>query len=368
MIELKIGARTLKTALAIYLSLVIPYLLGIPETADLAAFSAIFSMHPSVRETYDYIVNRVFANVLGGFIAIFFTIYFQNSYIMIALASLILIAILHSLNLNDMISLAVSALVIIMLNAQGTDNQITAALTRILATIIGVIIAFLVNLLVFPPRYDVKFYNRMLKITDSLNKYVRAILRKNSQYAILREDIDKIQEELEKTEMYYLYMRDPLFTRWSNKRYYALLRKLAVSRQALNTNQALFDLTKLLMESEDTINHMPDERRALIRERLEILMTAHEQILLKWSGKILPDEVNFMDYKADLRKSFMESLYSEATTDQALEQVDFIKSNTLISIMAKIFEYEEQLVHLNTLISSYVKRSGALENIEEEDY
>ncbi|WP_018658723.1 FUSC family protein [Allofustis seminis] len=358
MIALKIGARTLKTALAIYLSLVIPSLLGIPETADLAIFAAIFSMHPSVRETYNYIVNRVFANALGGLIAIFFTMYFDNNYLMIALAALILIAILHALKLNDMIGLAVSALVIIMLNAQDANNQVAAALTRVLATIIGVIIAFLVNLLVFPPRYDIKFYNLTLKITDGLTKYVRAILRKNSQYMIMRSDIEEIHEQLTKLNMYYLYVRDPLFTKLSSKKYYELLRKVAVSRQSLKASQALYDLTSLLIESEDTINHMPFERRTLIRERLETLMTAHEQILLKWSGKILPDEVNFMDYKADLRKSFMEALYSEATSDTALKQVDFIKSNTLISIMAKIFEYEEQLLHLNTLMSSYMKRSG----------
>lgn len=362
MISLKVGARTLKTAFAIFLSLLVPTLLGIPETADLSAFAVIFSMHPSVRETYNYVLNRLFANILGGFIAIFFTIYFESNILMISLAALILIVLLHALHLNDMIGLAVSALVIIMLKAQGTDNPLTAALSRILATIIGVVIAFLVNVLILPPKYDVRFYNLTLKITDELNKYIRAILRKNSQYAIMRKDLHEINQQFEKLKLYYIYTKDPMFTRFNNKKYYSLLRKTVVSRQSLKANQALYDLTKLLIESEDTINHMSVERRTLIRERLETLMTAHEQILLKWSGRVLPDEVNFLDYKSDLRKSFMEALYTDATSDSAMKQVDFIKSNTLISIMAKIFEYDEQLIHLNTLMSSYTKHTDEYED------
>lgn len=366
MITVKIGARIFKTALAIFLALIIPHLLGIGEGANLAATSVVFSMLASIKETVEYVLNRMIANVIGGIIAVSMAMALGNSFLVIAFAAAILIAILHTLNLNNAIALAVVTLISVMMAS--TDTLVTAAISRVAATIIGVLITIGVNAFVLPPKYDLKFYHTALTATDDLTRYLRSTLRKNSQYDMIRQDMNEVKNLVNRMKLFYSYMKDPSITNLIKHRHYSTLRMLVVSRQVVKATEALYGLTKKLIMSEDTFGHLPDELRILIRERLETLMVAHDQILLKWSGRVMPDEVNFLDYKADLRKAFMEALYREAISDEALKQVDYIKSNDLISLMAKIFEYDSELAHLNMLMRQYVKTSPKHDMMETNHY
>lgn len=366
MITLKIGARTFKTALAIFLSLSIPYLLGFSEASDMAATAAVFSLLASVRETTRYVFNRIIAYILGGIIAVVMGTFLGTSYLVIAFAAALLIAILHTLNLNNAIALAVVTLVSVMMVTSG--SLVMDAVTRVSATIIGVLISLAVNTFVLPPKYDLKFYHTALAVTDDLTRYLRSTLRKNSQFDLVRQDMMEVKGEVNRLKLFFSYMKDPSITNLLRNRHYSTLRMLVVSRQVVKTTEALYGLTKKLMMSEDTFGHLPEDLRILIRERLETLMIAHDQILLKWSGRVLPDEVNFLDYKADLRKAFMEALYREAVSDEAMKQTDFVKSNDLISLMAKIFEYDSELAHLNMLMRQYVKTSDEEEMMETNHY
>lgn len=352
MINLKIGARTFKTAFAILLALIISPLVGLEGSASMATTAVIFSMMPSVQETFKKTYDRFIANIIGGVLAFLVFTFLGDSNIMIAFATILLIAISHQIKLDDAIGLATLTLINVMLDP-GPDIFYTAFL-RVSATLLGIVIAFFVNTLIFPPKYDVRFYDTTIYLTDESMKYVRAMMRKNAQYSIMREDLTNIEQQLNKLERYYSYMMDPVNKGLFSSRYYSLLRFLAVSRQSIKTNEVLYNLANILHHSENTYNHLPDELRILIRERLETLMTAHEQILLKWNGRVLPEEVNFIAHQIDLRQSFMDSFYTEASSDEAMEY-DFSKANDLLKIMTIIFQYDKELQHLNKLTNSFVK-------------
>lgn len=364
MIKLKIGARTFKTALAILLALIIAPMLGLEDSTSMATTAVIFSMMPSVRETFRTTSNRIIANIIGGVIAFLVFSFLGDSNIMIALASALLIAILHQINLDDAIGLATLTVINVMLSSGSSIVHI--AFLRVSATLLGVIIAFFVNTFVLPPKYDIRFYDTTIHVTDESMKYVRAMLRKNAQYPIMREDLTNIQKDLNKLNVYYSYMIDPVYKRLFSSRYYSLLRFLTVSRQSIKTNDVLYTLASTLHRSENTVNHLPNKLRILIRERLETLMTAHEQILLKWNGRVLPEEVNFIAHQADLRRSFMEAFYVEASSDEAM-QYDFSKGNDLLKIMTIIFQYDKELQHFNKLTNSFVKYERDDEIIKEFD-
>ena len=352
MIKVKIGARTLKTAFAILLGLIIPPLVGLGDSIGLATSSVIFSMKPSVQETFDKTRSRLIANIIGGVIAYFVARFLGSSTIMIAAAAALLIAILHQLKLNNVIGLATYTLVKVMLSTG--PNVLITAVQRVSATLIGVLIAFVVNSFVFPPKYDVKFYGKTITFTDDTMKYVRSMLRKNAQFPVMSDDLKKLNGELKVLRKFHSYMQDPMYKKIASSKYYSMLRFVVVSRQSIRTNETLYDLATILHNSESTVNHLPNDLRTLIRERMETLMTAHEQILLKWNGRILPEEVNFMTYRSDLRRSFMDAFYTEASKDEAMEY-DFSKGNDLLRIMTKIFEYDKKLQQFNKLTNSFVK-------------
>ncbi len=364
MIKLKIGARTFKTALAILLALIIAPMVGLGESASMATTAVIFSMMPSVQETFRTTSNRIIANMIGGIIAFLIFNFLGDNNVMIALASAILIAILHQIKLDDAIGLATLTVINVMLSP-GT-NIVETAFLRVTATLLGVIIAFFVNTFILPPKYDIRFYDKTIHVTDESMKYVRAMLRKNAQYPIMRDDLTTIRKELTTLKIYYSYMMDPVYKRFISSRYYSLLRFLAVSRQSIKTNEVLYTLAATLHRSENTLNHLPNELRILMRERLETLMTAHEQILLKWNGRVLPEEVNFIAHQADLRRSFMKAFYVEASSDDAM-RYEFSKGNDLLTMMTIIFQYDKELQHLNKLTNSFVKYKRDDEIVKEFD-
>src|SRR5690625_735383 len=352
MINLKIGARTFKTSLAILLAMIIPRYIGLEDGVGLAAAAVIFSMMPSVQETFDKIGSRMISNIIGGIIAFLISNYIGDSSLLIAVASAVLIAILNQLNLGNMIGLSTLTTINVMLYPG--SNILLTAIQRVAATLVGVLIAFFVNTFVLPPKYDVKFYQLTVSLTDNSTKYVRSMLRKNAQFPIMSEDLKQLNKDLRTLNKYHKYMMDPVYKRFISSKYYSLLRFLVVCRQSIKVNQILYEVAFIMHKSENTINHLPKELRTLIRERMETLMTAHEQILLKWNGRVLPENVHFMKYKNDLRKSFMEAFYLEASTEEAMEY-DFSKGNDLLRIMTTIFEYDKELQHFNKLTNSFVK-------------
>lgn len=352
MINLKIGARTFKTGLAILLALTLPGILGLEDGVGLATSAVVFSMMPSVHQTFQKTSNRLVANIIGGFIAFIVSKYLGDNVAMIAIASASLIAILHQLKLDDTIGLSVITLISVMLAEGSTISLIV--FERVSATLIGVLIAFFVNTFILPPKYDVRFYNKTVSMTDNSTKYIRAMLRKNSQFAIMAEDLKSLENNADQIQQYYDYMRDPFYKRIFSPKFYSSLRFLVVCRQSIKVSQLLCNLAVTLHESENTINHLPVDFRTLIRERMETLMTAHEQILLKWNGRVLPEEVNFISYRSDLRQSFLDAFYDQASTEEAMEY-EFSMGTDLLQIMTLIFEYDKELQRFNKLTNSFVK-------------
>ncbi|PRY84157.1 FUSC family protein [Alkalibacterium olivapovliticus] len=347
---MKIGARTFKTSIAVFLSLLITITIGFEEGASLAGISVVASMQPSVKKSYNTLVDRLVANTLGGFVAVLMASAFGTSLVIISFATAILIALLHQMKLNNVIGLSTMTLIIIMLSTDG--DILTNATVRVLATFIGVVVAFVINRFILPPNYEEKLFHLTNRVTDDLTRFTRVSLRKNVQYSLMRADLISIENSIMDMKKMLVLLQDTQWSRWFRRKDIPVTRLLVVYRQFIRTTESAYNLVKTLHHSENVYNHFPEELRVLLRERLETLMSAHEQIILKWNGRILPKEVNFIAYKADLRITFMQSFFNEASLESYLEN-DYGQSNTVIHLMSAVLIYEENLQHLNKLVSSF---------------
>lgn len=370
MFNMKIGARTLKSGIAVFISLILPNLLGIPEATVLSGISAVAVMQQSVKRSYDQFLNRITANTLGGFLAIIASYYFGTQFFVIAVTVIILIAMLHQFNLDSSISLAAVTLIVIMLN--DTDQIVMSAVIRVIGTIIGVTCSFLVNQFVLPPKYDEVLYKKMVLQTDEIAKLLRSALRKNSQYAKVNHDLDALKENENQMNQIFQYIKDEAVFSAGNRSWLlrrpkatglARARILVIYRQFLRTNQAGVNLVKAFHQSEYLFNNFPTELRVSVRERLETLITAHEQIILKFSGRIQADNVNFHEYRQELRVKFTDSFFTLANSEEHLQGGHYDDSNAIIYLMSRTFKYEEEVQHLNVLVRSY--RTFHQETIEE---
>ncbi len=116
---MKLGARILKTGIAITLALFACILLNLPSPV-FAGISAIFAVQPSVYRSYLTALEQIQANVIGAVFAIAFATAFGHNPFIIGLTCILVIALTLQLRLENTISIALVTVIAIM-EYQGED-------------------------------------------------------------------------------------------------------------------------------------------------------------------------------------------------------------------------------------------------------
>ncbi|MGO4936540.1 FUSC family protein [Fundicoccus sp. Sow4_H7] len=351
----KIGPRIIKTGLSVAISIFLAVTFLPHASGGLAGIAAVLSTMPSIRKSYETLISRTTSFAIGGIISIIMIYIFISTpippYIYVGIACILTIAVLTALNLNDMIGLACVTVVVIMLSED--QNYVAVAINRVLETFIGVLVSFIVNWIVYPPKYDSSFYQVLEYLTSETLILIRASLRKNTDYFLMKRDIRWSRGQLLRLSSLYELISNELVLTKKNR--YKLSKKLVVYRHLMNTIQTTVDLSEVLHKNDYLYNNFPDELRIMIRERIEILLTAHEQIMMKLSGKIAPENVNFMRITPDYRKNYVNKFFDEVwfKLDNLEDGDDSFDCNGIIHIMSAIYKYEEALHKLNRIIRIY---------------
>lgn len=147
----KLGLRNIKTALAVMLCMIIFDLIH-RDNPFFACIASVFCMRDTVSNSISMGKNRIIGTILGGIIGIvliFLSTHFQFLYNLSPLVTGvgISLSIYICTLLNKPESVIVSCIVIsgIMINYASQINSYVYAVNRSVDTIIGIIIAILVN-------------------------------------------------------------------------------------------------------------------------------------------------------------------------------------------------------------------------------
>lgn len=349
---MKIGGRVLKTGLAISLATYLSMLLIPDNSAALAAIAAVTTTMPSVRKSFDMFTRRLVSNIIGGLVGVFMLFAIGSNPVAIGIAAVVTIAVLNALDLSDVLTLAVITVVAVMLTT--SDNYYLAALYRVLETTIGVIVSFIINWLVYPPQHDKPFYSTLVNLTNEVLIFIRATLRKNVTFSILHRDIQWARKEYSTlTTLFDLMNNEVTFSKSERM---GKARRLVIYRQMIKTTKSVIDLLDALHSNDHVFQSFPVDLRIMLREHIETLMVGHEQILLKFSGRVSASEVNFIhsqkDFKLEFMKRFFDQAWDELEADTSYEN----DSNGVIHILSATYSYEESLVKLNSIIRIYKER------------
>lgn len=144
----KIGMRTIKTALAVALSIATAQYLKL-EYPFFAAIAALVSMETSVFESFNAGRNRMVGTIVGASTGLLAALVAPNNVIMSFLGIIVVIYILIILGANKSIVIACIVFCSILVNLNGKD-PIYYSFDRILDTIIGISIATAINYLILP--------------------------------------------------------------------------------------------------------------------------------------------------------------------------------------------------------------------------
>ena len=102
---MKLGARILKTGIAIVLALLIAQLIGLPSPV-FAGIAAIFAVQPTIYRSFLSIVEQIQGNTIGAVIATIFVLLFGNNVFIIGLAAILVLALHLKFKLKNAIGLS----------------------------------------------------------------------------------------------------------------------------------------------------------------------------------------------------------------------------------------------------------------------
>ncbi|MDF2947312.1 MAG: aromatic acid exporter family protein [Bacillales bacterium] len=344
---MKLGARILKTGLAITVAIYSAMLLELPSPA-FAGIAAIFAIQPSIYRSYLTMLVQVKANVVGAFIAVFMGVVFGNNPIVIGFTAVLVIMAALRLKLEGNISVALVTVVAIM--EYTSDEFIFFALARFSSIFVGILSAFFVNMIFMPPKYEVKLFRNINSLTEEIIKWIRLYLRGTVEYSALKTEIDKLKKPINKlNETYNLYKEErSLFKKDTMER----TRKLVLFKNLLLLNNTTFTLLKKLHRVENELHHMPKDFQELFRSELECLLTFHEHLMMKTIGKSNPSNdleiINEVCHgKLELLKRYLKFPVNNLETDEELYWIH------ILPVVSGMLEYAEQLDHLDKLLHSF---------------
>ncbi len=338
---MKLGARMIKTGLAISLSIYLAMLFQLDQPVY-AAIAATFAIQPSIYRSYQTILEQVQGNLVGAIFAIIFVILLGNNPFVIGFVVVLVIAANLKMKIEKTIPLSIVTVIVIM--ESHTENFIGFAIDRFLLIMLGVLSAFLVNLVFMPPKYETKLYYKISDHTDEIIKWIRMITRHATEHSAIKEDLTHLKENRFKMDQYYLLYKEERTYFRSNK--YTKTRKLVLYRQMIQTTNKALELLKSLHRHENELNNMPEPLQELIQLKLDGLTNFHEQMLLKYTDKIRAQHTLDMD-DAINKKALMKCIMSYYKNP---ENEDWIE---LFPVFALIIDYADQLEHLNTLVESF---------------
>ncbi|WP_214480479.1 aromatic acid exporter family protein [Bacillus sp. SM2101] len=343
---MKLGARMLKTGIAIALALFLAHMLNLPSPV-FAGISAVFAIQPSIYRSYLSIIEQAQANIIGAIIAVIFVLIFGNDPFIIGLTAIIVIAINLKLNLEKTISISLVTVIAIM--ASPTDNFIQFSFIRFSTIMLGILSAFFVNLIFLPPKYETKLYYNIVENTNEIIKWIRMSTRNASEHGFLKNDINKLKDNMIKLDqMYLLYKEERIYLR---KHKYVKTRKLVLFRQMIIVTNRSLDTLKLLHRLENELRHMPKEFQSMIISELDCLLGFHEQILLKFIGKIKSQPTEDAKKEAHNGRYFLLQSFIKDFNAQNIN--DHLNHYQVLPLIGVIIDYYEQLLHLDHLIDSF---------------
>ncbi|WP_122645154.1 FUSC family protein [Enterococcus mediterraneensis] len=189
----RIGMRTMKTALAVMLCILLFEILdrGVPL---IAALSAVFSLRQDLTTTVSFGRSRILGNTIGGAAAIFYFFikqYFRQDFLVELFILPILVAVViiisDGINNNTGIVAAIATMLLIALSVPQGESFLYAV-QRVIDTFIGTFIAISINFVIRPPEQE-----KEQQITEDLEE----LKKKKTE---LESMLSEIQKKIEKSE------------------------------------------------------------------------------------------------------------------------------------------------------------------------
>lgn len=340
-----IGARVLKTGMAVALALYISELFGFASPL-ITTVAAILTIQPSIYRSWQQVLDQLQTNLLGAAMALVAMKLFGQTPIAVGLVCILVILVSIRLKMETTIGVTLVTVVAIM---EAHGQEMTMALERFLMVLAGMGAAFTVNVAVFPPRPRRQFTEQVHHAFSQMSLLLRTAISNEMREQVYRKEKEKLHKTLRKLEDSYNLFEEERKVLARTKRSHA--RQLLVSKQMIKALQKGSDLLEVVEEHYFASPRAGDWAIRFDRQ-IEDLTKYHESIVLKLENKMKPNMSMEPGEEREAR------LVAELT-DYVREDPD--EHKRLIFVASALFEYAYHLRRLEKLVDHTQRSSGEAE-------
>ncbi|WP_440896387.1 FUSC family protein [Amphibacillus sp. Q70] len=337
---MKLGARMFKTGLAVAIALYCASLIGFPSTV-FAGFAAVFAIQPSIYQSFKITIKQLHANFVGVTTGIVLSYLLGNEAIVVGISVVIVIILCRFFKLEkSAVSIALIAVISVMETTMMEIYQF--GLLRFSSLMLGILSAFVVNLVFIPPKYESTLFQHIEHLTLEILQWLRVTTRHLSDDPSLKKEMKRINGELRRMdELYLLFSEERVYLQ---KNRLMRARKLVLFRQLIKVSHASFDLLKTIQTLDNRTNMIPKDIQTKLVQEIDLVIHRHEHMLLSFIGKIKRYDQSIA--KSEKISEFIDALlnlYQENESDYLI----------FLPLATKLMTYYRELSHLQSLLNSY---------------
>lgn len=343
---MKLGARMLKTGLAVAIAMYIAAALPFQTSTVFAGMAALFSIQPSIYRSYQSIVEQVEANIIGAIVAYIILISLGNDPFIMGFTIVLVIGVCVKFGMKEnTILLALVAVIAIM---ESTEMDLLPfTMLRFSSLMIGIFASFIVNLVFLPPKYETKLFTQVDQHTSDILQWLRITTRHLSDRPALREEIERLEGAMVYLDNTYSLFKEE--RTYFKKRRFEKARKLILFKHLISTTRKAFEVLKTFSSLENEMDKVPAEFRTTLVNEIDKVIHVHEKLILSIKGRIRFHESDPIEDTGEPNipklVEHLIDIYEEKETEE--EKLMFLPLAT------KLMDYHQKMTHLKKLLSSY---------------
>lgn len=281
--KFNIGPRTMKTGLAVALSILITetfnYQFGL-----VAVITSVVAMQPSIMRSITYIKETAISTLIGVVFALIaaYTIGLHP----LSIGITVILAITFNIKMGwvKTVNLSILTIAIIMMSGEQTINFMY--LTQRLSLIgIGISSAFIINTLVFPPNHQELLYNAIKKALDKTSFLLRVIPNKTMKVKELKKKEKELKEDIKEISNYLSIINDEKSRMFIRDRFH-FMKDIIIFKQMLKVVELEYSLIGNLELKMDKIEEFSPNQSFLIKKLVGSIVEYHENIILTYEDKV----------------------------------------------------------------------------------
>ena len=273
---MKIGMRTIKTAIAVALSVFLANILNL-NSSFFAGIAAIITMQSTVAESFNVGKHRMLGTIMGAIVGVLFALVAPGNPIFIGIGIIILITLCNLFGWKKSVTISGIVFLSIML-VQEPGNRVFYGIYRSVDTFVGIIVAVLINYFILPPDIEKKL---MSSLVNMFNENVKLI--ENFIWDHKEIKLDNMKKALKSLDDNYKKLKKEMDLNIRKGKNYKkletilpLFENLYSSLKIISTIEANGTINKTNKENLEILfkKELPDEYNGKIKE-LDIVFNYH---------------------------------------------------------------------------------------------